>query len=143
MHRSRTLVLRALLVLLLPLAVGCTSILGVTDWERVPGDIGNSTGAVLQAPTEARQGVAFQITVTTYGSGSCTRADGAETAVVGLLAVVRPFDLEKRGANVVCTMDLAPYSRSVTLRFDEAGEATIRVIGARGEQVEQQLTVQP
>jgi hypothetical protein len=143
MRRSRALALRAFAALVLPLAAGCSSILGSSGWERVPGDIGNAIGSPLQAPAEARQGVPFEITVTTYGSGSCTRPDGAETSVTGLLATVRPFDLERRGPNVACTADLRAYPRPVTLRFDEPGQATIRVIGARGEQVEQQLTVRP
>lgn len=120
-----------LLVLILALVAGCGSVLDPWRWERVVGVILVDDGfpsAPLQVPASVRQGVPFTATVTTHGSGSCLRADGAEVVVTGLTARITPYD-QRRTGNVACTDDLAPYPRTVTLRFDTAGEATIQVIG--------------
>jgi hypothetical protein len=124
-------------------AVGCASILG-SEWRRVPGTLDQhlNAGGSLQAPAEVSRGVAFEVVVTTYGSGSCTRPAGAEVRMEGMLAVVRPFDLSREG-RATCTADLAAFPRPVSLRFDAAGEAAIRVVGAAGTVVEQGVTVRP
>jgi hypothetical protein len=111
------------------LLAACTPVLGPAGWERVVGVVDTEArlAAPIALPASARVGVAFTATVTTHGSGSCTRADGADVDIDGLNADVTPYDREARRG--VCTDDLAPYPRSVTLRFVTAGEARIRVLG--------------
>jgi len=97
---------------------------------------------MLEMPARAIAGVAFEITVTTVGSGICTRADGASVAVSGLVADVTPWD-RLAPARAVCTDDLAPFPRRVTLRFSSPGTATIRLHGRGGLTYDAVLTVAP
>jgi len=110
--------------------VGCASLLGPErQWERHIGviDFGGGPPSPIDLPDTVVQGVPFVSTVTTFGSGNCVRADGADVHVSGLTAHVTPYDLV--AVTGVCTDDLAPYPREVTLQFDEAGEATVWVHG--------------
>lgn len=111
------------------LFAGCTPLLGPDGWERVVGivDTESRLSTPIALPETARAGIAFTATVTTHGSGSCTRADGADVRIDGLNADVTPYDREARRG--VCTDDLAAFPRGVTLRFDVAGEARVRVLG--------------
>jgi hypothetical protein len=112
-------------------AAGCGSVTGLAGWERVVGviDIGGFPApAPLQLPPVIRAGVAFEATVITWGSGSCTRPDGYELRVMENGWEVTPYDRERVG-DVVCTDDLRSYPRTVVLRFDESGERVIRVAG--------------
>ena len=86
---------------------------------------------VVEAPASARAGVPFQVEVVTFGSSSCTREDGAEVSVNGLLAEVTPYDI--LDVDQGCTPDVHPFPRAATVRFASAGSATLRVIGRGGE----------
>jgi len=112
------------------LTVACTSVLNPVRWERVIGitEIGGEQPPPIQLPMVIRSGVSFPATVVTYGSGSCTRADGAEVRIIDAGLDITPYDREARG-NVNCTDDLATHTRVVTLRLDSPGEAVIRVTG--------------
>jgi hypothetical protein len=103
-----------------------------TDWERRIGDIMVSADprapSSLQVPDTVQAGASFTARVITYGSSSCTRADGADVRVQGSVAEITPYDLHATG-NAVCTADLAPFSREVQLRFGAPGTATVRVLG--------------
>jgi len=112
---------------------GCAgSTLGV-DSRRVVGAVLDDAGShhlrSLVAPDSARAGVPFTVRVTTFGSSSCTRADGAEVRVAGSVAEIVPFDRHAGGMRA-CTDDLASFPRDVAIRFDAAGPATVRVRGA-------------
>jgi hypothetical protein len=128
----------------LVLLAGCGTVLDPEGWHREVGMTGDGGAAPpIALPASAKRGVAFEARVTTYGSSSCTRPDGAEVRVRGLVADVTPYDSIFRGT---CTADLRSFPRAVTLRFDEAGEATVRVNGRSGAQpvrYETRITVQP
>lgn len=132
------------------LFTGCASLLEPHRWERVVGviDIGGEISpSPIQVPDVVQKGVPFTATVVTYGSGTCTRGDGAEVQVTNLTAEITPYDLEARG-EVICTDDLVPYPRTVTLRFDTVGEAVVRVLGRplnsdAPVQYETRISVQP
>lgn len=143
MIRSRRLVLLALVAASAALVAGCSSILAL-DWRRELGvlDTEGRLQGSLNAPAEVTRGVPFDVVVTTYNSSSCTRPAGAETDVDGLFATVRPYDRVSTGTRP-CTDDLHAFPRTVQLRFDAAGVATIRVLGRNGAQVQQQVTVRP
>lgn len=143
MLRPHRLAVVALVAGSAALAAGCSSILGL-DWHRELGvlDTEGRLRGSLEAPAEVTRGVPFDVVITTYGSSSCTRPAGAETDVDGMLATVRPYDRVATGTRP-CTMDMHAFPRTVQLRFDVAGDATIRVLGRNGAQVEQQVTVRP
>jgi hypothetical protein len=134
---------RPLLALPLLLLAACA---GTTDpeWRRVVGRIAPefSSSQTLAAPREAAVGTDFTVTVTTLGSSSCTRPDGATASVAGLVAEITPFDQEAAGAQA-CTDDLRPFPRPVTLRFAAPGEAVVRVRGRglSGQPVEAEVHV--
>lgn len=140
----RTLLRYSTGLIALVLLAGCSGIFD-PGWERVVGMTGDSgTLPPLTLPASAKRGESFDVTVTTYGSSSCTRADGAETSVRGLVAEITPYDLVSRGG--ICTADLHSFPRTVTLRFAEAGEAIVRVNGHSGSEpvrYEARITVQP
>lgn len=106
-------------------------------WERVVGiiEIGGEQPSPVQVPEPVVAGIPFDATIVTYGSGTCTRPDGAEVEITGLEGEITPYDLEYRGPwerggyHIACTDDLAPYPRDISLLFDEPGDAQIVVIG--------------
>jgi hypothetical protein len=60
---------------------GCASLLGPAGWERVVGVIDTRSEfspSPIQVPDVVSQGVPFTAVVVTFGSSSCTRADGGE-----------------------------------------------------------------
>lgn len=117
---------------------------GPTDADalRVVGVISPGRGAPSAAavPHTVRAGVPFEVQVTTYGSGSCTRPDGAAVRVAGLVAEVTPYDREpKRGA---CTDDIKAYPRPAAVRFDAPGPAVVRVIGRASRNSDSTVTAE-
>lgn len=118
------------LVLTILLLGGCTGSVNPDGWQRVVGviEFGGGSAVPIQLPAEVRRGDPFTATVVTFGSGTCTRADGADVQVNGLTATITPYDLKPTG-DAICTDDLASHPRTVTLRFQLTGEASIRVIG--------------
>ena len=117
---------------------------GPTDADalRVVGVISPGRGAPSAAavPDTVRAGVPFEVRVTTYGSGSCTRPDGAAVRVAGLVAEVTPYDREPtRGA---CTDDIAAYPRPAAVRFDVPGQAVVRVIGRASRNSDSTVTAE-
>lgn len=122
--------LRALLVSS-PLFLWACALSTDPGWRKVVGlvDPGGAFHPALVAPDTVAAGAPFAVTVTTYGSSSCTRPSGAEVEVGGLTAEITPYDLQAtRGA---CTDDLRAYARDVALRFTTPGEAVVRLRGRR------------
>lgn len=126
-----------LLVLAATLLLPACSLLEPEQWERVVGviEIGGEHPPPVQLPESVEAGVPFNARVVTYGSGNCTKPNGAEVELIGSRAEIVPYDLEYRGPwkrgsyYVACTDDLAPYPREVSLQFDDPGDAEIRVLG--------------
>lgn len=85
----------------------------------------------LVAPDAVTRGAPFQITVSSFGSSSCTRADGYDVTSSPTAFEVRLYDQEAP-SGTACTADLRSFPRTLTVQFDQAGTAEIRVIG-RGE----------
>ncbi|SRR6266446_8029989 len=73
---------------------------------------------------------AFTVSVRSYGGG-CTSQGETEAEVEGLLATIRPFDLVLTDPNVVCIQILRVFEHVATIRFDQPGMATVRVVGRR------------
>ncbi len=114
------------------LAVGCSTPTASTDYDfaRVAGVIlphASFASRVLVAPDSVRAGVPFTVTVSSFGSTTCTRADGATLIVAGVLATIAVWDREQVGG--ACTDDLRQFPRDVSVQLLTAGRATIRVQG--------------
>ena len=109
--------------------VGCSSPTG-GDSVIVPGVIaigGGSMARVLVAPDTVADGVPFTVSVTTFGSGSCTRPSATLASMGPAFADLSVWDLQLVG--VGCTDDLRPFPRDISLKFTGVGVATIRVRG--------------
>jgi hypothetical protein len=86
----------------------------------------------LTAPDSVQVGVPFLVTIKTGGGGCIGRtAPTRIEAPSPLVRVLTPFDIE--GLHGSCPADVRPLSRQVELRFDQAGLATVRVVGLRPE----------
>jgi hypothetical protein len=80
----------------------------------------------LEAPDSVYAGTPFQIVVRTSGPGGCWQPDGADVSLSGLAAEVVPYD-RVVGPNCLDVSRL--LSRTLSLTFEEPGEALIRVTG--------------
>jgi hypothetical protein len=115
-------------------------------WRVVPGTIqvvADERPEAVRAPAgRVTVGVAFPVTVTSLGTGGCTRPAGAEVAYPDAsLAVVTPIDsaLDLASAASIrprpgepilqCELSLERLRRTIELRFHRPGRATIRVRG--------------
>ena len=68
-----------------------------------------SGAPVIDAPAQARFGVAFVVTVRTVGSSSCVVANGGQVTVSGALARITPYDqVPITGHGGFCSRDYAP-----------------------------------
>ena len=133
-------------------ALGACSVLGLEEPETVRGaaillHYGDTTTVTL--PTSARVGVPVSIAVTSFGGGCITQGE-TEFTLRGLEAEVRPYRYEavRLPPNMACTDELRIFRHTVSLEFEESGDARVRVFGLRrpGDAphvVERQLTVLP
>lgn len=102
---------------------------GIVEWSASNVQtFADPAMGVITAPDTVTAGQPFQVTITTTGPNGCWRAAGAEKSVQGNLATITPFD---RVEGEVCTQALVSLPRSVEVRFDIRGEATIRAYGRR------------
>jgi len=110
----------------LPVVVGCSSILDPTFSEPALLISFGDTAAVA-APAVVTRGLAVEVSVGTL-AGGCTRTIArTETKVSGTLAEIRPYNETQRAD--WCTGDLIVLTHTASIRFDETGAATVRVIG--------------
>jgi hypothetical protein len=113
------------------IALACNDSLLEPGWTRRLGLIMDNPPHLssLNAPDEVTRGVPFQITVTTFGSSSCTLPDGHELTYPAGAAEVTVYDLAAP-LSTPCTDDIHSFPRTLTVQFNTAGEAEIRVIGS-------------
>lgn len=114
------------MALLLVLALGgCSSMMDGDDWRRVIGVLDTDI-APIEVPATIFADQPFTVTISTVGSSTCTRADGATVDGEGNTATVTPWDnIAPEGS--VCSRDLRPFPRNVTVTFESAGPATLRI----------------
>ena len=86
---------------------------------------------VIVAPDEVAVDQDFEATITTIGPNGCWSVDGADVDSSPLLAEIMPWDRVSTDPEIACTQALVALARTVTLRFTEKGDATIRVLGRR------------
>jgi hypothetical protein len=83
-------------------------------------------GPSIQHPASAQAGTDVSVTAQTYGT-DCTGPERTDVKVTGLNAVIRPFD--RNFVESVCGDLVWPYRHTTSIRFEEAGTATITVFG--------------
>lgn len=100
-------------------------ILGLLDVS--PGERADT----LKAPTTAKVGESFPITITTSGGG-CESAGDASVILGDLEANVTVYDMTvATRPNVACTMIFKRMPHTASIRFSKPGDAVIRVWGRR------------
>ena len=98
-------------------------------WRRVVGLVQPQLSSIqaIKFPADIVAGEPFTVTITTLGSSSCTRADGAVLNLSSSLAVITPYDrVAPDGTG--CTRDLRAFPRDVSVTLSRAGQATIRIV---------------
>ena len=103
---------------------------------------GTSIGLVVEAPDTVTAGVAFDVTVNTFGSSSCVRAERLDVEVLGRVARLTPYD-RIAPPNSVCTPDLSAHPHTAPVTFPSPGAATLEVLGrtAAGDTVVRRAVV--
>jgi hypothetical protein len=129
--------LRHVCLAALPFLAACPSITDAGEestrvvLDRTPGIIQSPylRSPALVAPASVSAGQTFQATVTTLGFNGCWQADGADLSNGGATLTIHPYDAVR---GEVCTQALVELRRTVDLRFDTPGTATI-VVEGRGD----------
>lgn len=121
--REALVALAAVALALAP--AGCDSVVGGSEWSVRLGTLATGPESpALEVPDTVQAGVAFTVRVRTRGGGcdrqGTTRVEGED----GTPTVV-PFDSIFVG-DAACPAVLRTFPHEATLRFDEAGEATVR-----------------
>lgn len=124
MHRAG---MSSLLLGLLALMFGCGDVTG-PETERVRGIIIGiqPDDPYIVAPDTVQAGEPFTVTVRTYGLNTCWRKGETEIDP-GRATVLEPFDIKVMGAD--CADEIQQFEHTVTLTFEEEGEALIGILG--------------
>lgn len=124
----RTAIRFSMWTLMMLFLVGCSGLVGPDERRQVGVIDFYDQPSVVEVPDTVRAGEDFQVSVRTYGGG-CLSQDTTEVAVSGRLAQVVPYDLHSgEGA---CPDVLRTFDHEAVVRFEEAGEAEVRIIGRR------------
>jgi hypothetical protein len=117
--------------------------LGVVAWTDAPADFRDEVEVEsgdwdvedwgnrppLEAPAQVTAGVPFTVTATTVRPNGCWFPGEHSKESQGNVATITVHDY--RADSDVCTMIIGWTSREIELRFDEPGEALIRLVGKR------------
>jgi hypothetical protein len=121
-------------------------VVGIIEWTRSvsPGPTAvrstssaNDSGspdelvATIDAPDTVAVGASFTTVVTTAGLSGCYEAAGAQTRVEGAVATITPYDRLIGDEDTLCLLIVEHFPRNVKVRFDQPGEAILRVEGRR------------
>ena len=122
----------------------CTLLTG-PEWLLVRGYIEAETlGEVLVLPDTVQVDTLVKAVITTFGSSTCTRPNGATITVTGHTTEIVPYDfVPAPDSQVTCTDDLRAFPRTVTLRFRASGVWTVRLTGRGDVSVTRTVIVQP
>lgn len=124
----RTAIRYSVWTLMMSFLVGCDGVVGPDERRQVGVIDFFEQPTVIAVPDTVRAGEDFQVSVRTYGRG-CVRQDTTEVAVEGRLAQVVPYDLHSRDGT--CSDVVRAFDHAAVVRFEEAGEAEVRVVGKR------------
>jgi hypothetical protein len=118
-----------------------------TTWMRVVGmiDSGGVAPGPLVLPTSVHDGLPFEATIATYGGSGCIRPDQSQVQAGVSSADITPYD--SIAVSPPCLPDWYRYSRTVQLRFDTPGTATVtlrgRGFGSQELTLQRTITVLP
>jgi hypothetical protein len=116
-----------MLLLLLPIGAGCSSVFGA-DEERFPGVIlYGSDEPVAVIPDSVGLGDAFLISVETAWPNGCARKGDTEVESAPGRIVVTPYDIVVRGEG--CTGLVQTFTHTAFVRLTQTGEARVVVRG--------------
>lgn len=121
--------LSAIQLLVIPFSMACSTSPTEPDETRVIGTVWfYQQDVVIVVPDTVQAGVAFPVTVHTYGGG-CERIGETEAYVDGSSAVVFPFDYTYQGSEYGCTDVLKVFRHETTVSFTQPGSARVEVHG--------------
>lgn len=89
---------------------------------------GGTGTVIIEAPDTVAAGRAFDVTVNTFGSSSCVRAERLDVEVTGSVARLTPYD-RVAPSNVACTQDFGAHPHTAPVTFATAGSATLEAHG--------------
>lgn len=128
------------------MGLGLVTCRGSADLDAAP-ELGiiefySDRSEVLTVPATAHAGEDFEVVVRTFGNG-CVSAAGTGVRYRGDVVVLTPYDndMSRLSPGVICLDILNRPIHTVTLRFPNAGVATVRVDG-RSEPTGQTATVE-
>jgi len=96
------------------------------EWTIRLGQLSDTSSAGITAPAVFHVGVPDTVSIKTYGNG-CVRLANTQVTVQGLLATIQPVDSVR--IRDVCTEQLAVFVHKAAVTFQQAGSATIRILG--------------
>ncbi len=105
----------------------------VLEWVSPPGSLaapGAFPQARIEVPTEIRAGEPFTARIVTVVASLCWEDAGTQTVMEGAVARVTARD-RLPDTLQLCAQALGELPREVSLTFDHAGTATIRLVGRR------------
>ncbi len=99
-------------------------------WTRVLGLIVDDSQGMssLVLPAQADRGTPVTIVVSSWGSSSCTRADGYDLTVRPERVEIHIFD-RIAPPHTACTEDFGNFPRSITLNFPQPGNIEVKLVG--------------
>lgn len=133
--------MRCVVLAALVSAPGCDVVGGGDDYDLDLAQVEfYDLAARVDAPASAAVGETFAVKITTYGGG-CILQGTTDVSASDAGAELTPYDRYYVGDND-CTADLRFYEHTAELRFDTAGEKTIRVHGRRvGDGIDQEVDI--
>jgi hypothetical protein len=96
--------------------------------------------SALVAPDTVTVHQPFTVTVTTFGSSTCTRPARVDVSINALVATLVAYDDQRTCGD--CTADLHSFPRAVEVRFAVTGQAIVRLTGLDST-VERTVVVRP
>jgi hypothetical protein len=110
--------------------LGCSE----PDWASTLGMLNptaDDRSVSLTHPAQVRANTPVEITVQTFGSSNCTRAERLDLSVVGSVVRLAPYD--QLAQDGTCFRDLAPVPHTRAIQFGAPGPATLRIVGYFGQ----------
>jgi len=104
-------------------------------WDSSTGTVvvgfvsnGVSGTVIIEAPDTVQAGSAFEVTVNTFGSSSCVRAERLDVEVTDSVARLTPYD-RVAPEGIPCTEDFSAHPRAASVTFPSRGTGTLEVLG--------------
>ena len=107
-------------------------------WDSSTGTVvigfvsnGVSGTVIIEAPDTVLAGSSFDVTVNTFGSSSCVRAERLDVEVTDSVARLTPYD-RVAPAGIPCTEDLRVHPHVASVTFPSRGDRMLEVLGRSG-----------